>query len=154
MDRREVAERLVALAQLDIDAVHAYGQALERVDHPALRERLTSFRADHQRHVEDLSALIRGLGEQPPPYSRDFKGFLIEGFTLLRSLSGIEGALQAMKTNETLTNHRYNDALAIPLPPEVRAVVERHLADEQRHLLYVEQALRERPWEQGARHTL
>ncbi|QKT03136.1 ferritin-like domain-containing protein [Ectothiorhodospiraceae bacterium 2226] len=150
MDRRDVAERLVALAQLDIDAVHAYGQALEHVGDPDIHARLSEFRADHERHIESLTDLIRGLGERPPSLSRDFKGFFIEGFTALRSLSGTEGALEAMKTNESLTNHRYNDALAIPLPAEVRAVVQRNLADEERHLAYIEQALRERAWERAA----
>ena len=147
---KNALDTLKALMQLDIDAVHAYTQAIESIQHDGVRERLTAFRTDHERHITDLSDCIIRLGGQPPQRKRDFKGFLIEGFTAMRSLTGTEGALKAMRSNEKTTNQHYREALDVDLSPETRAVVERNYADEQRHLAYVEEALEDRVWEQAA----
>jgi hypothetical protein len=48
---------------------------------------------DHQQHIENLSRILRLNGEEAPEQTKDFKGFLIGGFTSLRSVTGDEGAL-------------------------------------------------------------
>ena len=53
------------------------------------------------------------LGGNPPKRSVDLKGLLLEGFTALRSVTGTEGALKAMQSNEKTTNKKYQEALAI-----------------------------------------
>jgi uncharacterized protein (TIGR02284 family) len=146
-DRDKIIDRLEALIHLDVDAVHAYEQALDRIEAPTIAARLASFRDDHERHIDDLMAAIRSLGAQPPEPSRDIKGVLLEGMTALRSMTGSEGALKAMKMNEELTNRRYQEALEADLPPTIRAVVERNRMDEARHLAYIEECLRLRAWE-------
>lgn len=138
---------LKSLVHLDIDAIHAYEQALEKIDVAEVSQRLGEFRADHQRHVDELSAVIRRHGGEPPESSRDFKGFLIEGFTALRSVTGTEGALKAMHLNEKLTNSRYDRALSLALPPDARMIVEKNRSDERRHLEYIESAIRAKVWE-------
>src|SRR5690625_4396391 len=111
MNTQEIIERLNSLIQLDVDAVGAYDQAIERIDTPSIQSDIMRFRDDHKRHITDLSTLVERLGGKPVEASPDFKGFLIEGFTALRSITGTEGALKAMKGNEELTNKRYEDAL-------------------------------------------
>jgi uncharacterized protein (TIGR02284 family) len=143
-------DTLKSLMQLDIDAVHAYSQAIDKIDHARVREQLIAFRRDHERHIADLSDVIVRLGGDPPERARDFKGFLIEGFTALRSMTGTEGALKAMKGNEETTNKHYRDALELDFSPDVRAIVQRNYGDEKRHLAYVEDALADRVWEQAA----
>ncbi len=147
MDTQTVIERLESLMQLDHNAVSAYDQAIERVDVPAVREKLEEFKADHERHIVDLDTLIRRLGGTPKEISRDVKGSLIEGFTALRSITGTEGSLKAMKSNEQLTNRQYDDALSLELPDEVREVVERNRDDERRHLAFIEASIDRRVWE-------
>jgi uncharacterized protein (TIGR02284 family) len=147
MDVDATAKKLSSLAQLDIDAVHAYGQAIEQIDAPAIREQLTRFREDHNRHIRELSEKIRELGKTPPEHSPDFKGFLIEGFTALRSMTGTEGALKAMQTNETLTNNRYEEATKSDFRLDIKALVEKNYSDEKRHIQYIENALSTRSWE-------
>jgi len=147
MDTTEMAKNLSSLVQLDIDAVHAYNQAIEEIDVVSIRDQLTEFRNDHSRHITELSDEIRQLGETPPEYSKDFKGHLIEGFTSLRSKMGTESALKAMQSNEKLTNKNYDKARSWTLTPTAKALVEKNYADEQRHLHYIEQALAARTWE-------
>jgi rubrerythrin len=140
-------DHLVTLVQLDIDAVQAYGQAIDNIDIPEIRERLDDFREDHERHIDELSAAIRRLGGEPPERAADFKGYLIEGYTAIRGAMGIAGALRAMKMNEILTNTTYEQALALDLPNDVMAIIGRNREDERRHLAYIEAVLEDRVWD-------
>jgi rubrerythrin len=148
METTEILKELTSLCHLDIDAIHAYDQALKHVDVTHIKTQLTGFRDDHHRHVKDLSEIIRRLGGQPPSFSPDFKGFLIQGMTSARSMTGTEGALKAMKTNEQLTNRNYNKAAGMAFPSDIKTVVERGLADERRHLATIEQWIQTSAWEQ------
>lgn len=134
-------ETLNDLIQLDYDAVKAYEQAIDRVDDPEVEDNLESFLLDHERHITDLAQLVRELGGAPKELGRDLKGFLLSGMTALRSTTGTLGALRAMRTNEKLTNHRYEKALAHDLPSHVRAVVAVNFEDERRHLRVIEQQI-------------
>ncbi len=152
MTNKEIAGQLRQLAQLDIDAVHAYDQAIGAIDVLGIKDQLTQFKLDHQRHITELSQEIQKLGETPPAYSRDFKGFLIQGFTAARALLGTEGALKAMRDNEKLTNSVYAQAMAKPFPEQLLGLIKKNYADEQRHLSSIEQTLSTRAWEgAGAR---
>jgi uncharacterized protein (TIGR02284 family) len=148
METKETIKTLSDLCQLDIDAVHAYDQAIERIDHSEIRSNLEAFKADHERHINELSQAIRDLGAEPPERKRDVMGFILEGFTALRGITGTEGALKAMRSNEKLTNRNYENALHEDLPPGVREMVRRNREDERRHLTYIEQCLDARIWEQ------
>jgi rubrerythrin len=138
---------LKSLVQLDYDAVLAYNQALDHIDLADVHKQIADFRDDHERHITELSALLRDEGEDAPARGRDLKGFFIEGFTAVRSVTGTEGALKAMKTNEELTNRRYESALTAELSTDARKLVEKNFHDEQRHLRWIEKTLAERPWQ-------
>lgn len=99
--------------------------------------------------------VLHGVAEEKSSAARtnwpgNFKGFLIEGFTAIRSAMGTEGALKAMRSNERKTNQDYSDALSLDMPADVRAIVQRNYEDERRHLGYVEETLRARVWESVA----
>jgi len=143
MNRDGIVDILTDLTQLDIDAVFAYEQALERIDEEAIYKEIASFRDDHLRHVDDLSELIRKYGGTPPERSRDFKGFFIEGFTAMRSITGTRGALSAMQDNEKTTNTTYKTALAEhpDLPEDALTLLQKNYADEKRHLSFITNAL-------------
>jgi uncharacterized protein (TIGR02284 family) len=146
VSEKEVADKLNSLIQLDIDAVHGYNQALEHIDVPTVKDRISEFRDDHQRHIRDLSSLVASMGEKPPEFSPDFKGYIIKGFTSFRSAMGTEGAIKAIEMNEKLTNKKYSEATTWDLSAEAMNLVDRNYEDEKKHLAYIEQALRERPW--------
>jgi rubrerythrin len=147
VDVDEMVKKLSSLVQLDVDAVHAYDEAIQQIDTVAVRERLKHFRNDHDRHIRELSEKIRELGKTPPEPTPDLKGIRIKGFTALRGITGTEGALKAMQTNETLTNSRYEEAADSDFRNDIKAIVEKNYKDEQRHLRYIEEALSTRAWE-------
>jgi len=140
-------EEINSLIQLDIDAVEAYKQALKNIDFPSIHQSLESFRQDHEEHIKALSDEIRQLGGKPMERSQDFKGFLIEGFTAIRSITGVEGALKAMLGNEKLTTKTYEKALSADVPASTKDIIRKNYEDEKKHLKYIEDALDLKVWE-------
>jgi rubrerythrin len=152
MNRNDILDLLGFLLKLEYDAIQAYNQAIGKVDVPNIREQISLFRDDHERHVDKISAMIHSMGEEPPERSHDVKGFFLEGFTGISSAAGTESIIQAMETNENLTNQHYDRALQKDLPSEIRTQLEENFENEQRHLQYVEQALTGRIWEPSETH--
>lgn len=136
----EALDQLNHLVRIDLDAVRAYTQAIENVADSSVGEMLTLFRADHERHIADLSAAITALGGEPARQPH-LAGFALAGFTGVASGVAVQGALMAMQSNEIVTNQAYDLALDADLPPDVRRIVERNLEDERRHLSAIRQRL-------------
>ncbi len=143
-----VIETINDLIQLDVDAVHAYDQAIEACEVSDIKTKLEEFRADHERHIADLSSAVTSEGGEPR-VSKDVKGFVIEGFTAIMS-QGDHSALLSMRGNEELTNRSYRTALDEEMPDHIRSVVERNYEDEQRHLAWIKDALDQKIWERAA----
>ena len=137
MTEADLLNQLEDLIQLEVDATHAYDQAIKAIDEPAIKDRLTEFLEDHHRHIELLSAQVQKLGAPPPELSSGFRGFLIFGSAALRSLSGTKGALEAMEINEKKSCSSYLNACELDWPGEIRSLIRANLADEQRHLAFI-----------------
>ena len=141
MEQKEIIERLNDLIQLDVDAVEAYDHAIRHVAFQDIRKRFRGFQEDHGAHIKNLTELVLQLGGTPVKAKPDLKGYLLEGFTTLMSLTGTKSALEAMKMNEKLTNRKYEEAAAWDLPEEVAKLLRVNLSQEQRHLSYIEELL-------------
>ena len=96
---------------------------------------------------ETFFSFLFELGGEPVERSSGGKGFFLETFSAIRGLTGIRGALGALRTDEEITNRTCRDALSKPLPPDVRSLFEQNRQDEQRHLGYLEGVLSAREWE-------
>lgn len=151
MNQGQTVEKLNHLIQLDFDAVGAYQAAIDRIDVESIRASLREFQEDHRRHIADLSAQVRRLGGEPKDRP-DAKGFVLKGFTAVTSMMGTEAALRAMQGNEKLTNTTYANALRESWSDEIRTLLEKNHRDEQRHLAWIEDALRNRIWEHTGAH--
>lgn len=134
MKQHDLAEKLIDLCQLDIDAIIAYRQAIVSIEDPELRRMLDGFRTDHENHVLELANCIIDFGARPPEFKKDFKGFVIEGMTAVAGGIGSGAALMAMLGNETLTNARYKAAQSLAGPGNVMALLAKNYQDEQRHI--------------------
>ncbi|MBM4380353.1 MAG: ferritin-like domain-containing protein [Deltaproteobacteria bacterium] len=75
-------------------------------------------------------------------------GFFLEGFTATISMVEDEAALKAMQGNERITNRSYQASLEEAWPDDLRQLTARNYGDEQRHLAYIREALRNRAWEE------
>ncbi|HLL46402.1 MAG TPA: DUF2383 domain-containing protein, partial [Longimicrobiaceae bacterium] len=61
----ELVAELNDLLQLDHDAVGAYTLAIQALPTDAHRDTLVRFREDHERHVAELTELVRRYGGAP-----------------------------------------------------------------------------------------
>ena len=144
-------EELNELIRFDRDAIGTYTEAINAVHDERIRGPLSGFREDHQRHVSDLSEVVRRLGGKPVE-SPDLKGVLRKGMTKIAGLAGEEMILKAMKSNEEAINKAYNHHATLDFPNDILDLIKRNYEDEKRHLKWVEDALRTRIWEQPAAH--
>lgn len=148
MNSKEIANKLSDMIKLDIDAVQAYKQALDNIEEQDIHSEISQFCNDHKRHIRDLTQCIEDLNETPPSLTPDLKGFFIEGFTALRSLTGTEGALKAMQGNEELTNKKYAEALSWKVPQSIKNILQKNYEDEKRHLTYITKVLANENWKE------
>lgn len=128
-----VCTDLDKLIQLDVDAIGTYREAIAHVADRAARTDVELALADHERHVEELTMVIRELGGTPNRRERDFKGMLLERMARLRS-RGTVGALRALRLAERLTNRSYDKTSHAYMPPIGQIIVIENLDDERRHL--------------------
>ena len=137
MNDKNLIEAMSNLVQLDIDAVHAYDQAVKEIDDTIIRDRLLKFQEEHRNHISGLSKQIANLGGQPPERSQDLKGYVIEAFAAIRSFTGLKGALNAMKTMEEITNRYYGEVVSWEAPSEVKELLRTYFSEEKIHLDYI-----------------
>lgn len=136
-------EMLQDLIKLDHAAAEAYEAAIERLDNASYKTQLAAFMRDHERHIQELSPIVRTMGGDVPE-GGGAKEMLTEGKVALSSLGGDDSILKAMKSNEKDTNTAYERAVE-NCPVEARDIVERGLADERRHYDWILEQLGEEP---------
>ena len=143
-------EELNELIRFDYDAIGAYNSAISDIKELHIRDPLIQFRGDHERHVQNLSAIVARLGGKPVE-GADLKGMVRKTMTKVAGLGGTELVLKAMKSNEELLNKTYSHHLTkFEWPDDIKQVIRDNYGDEQRHLAWVESALKTRLWEAGA----
>ncbi len=125
------------LLRLDHDAVQSYGIAIEHLDAAAHQEKLREFRADHERHIEQLSGLIRQQGGKPVGGPHLTTGAVKAAVQQAGRAGGDRGILTAFKTNERQARDKYRRHAEKGHAGEVGDVVARGAADEERHYAWV-----------------
>src|SRR4051812_28599398 len=86
-NEKDVVRLLKDLIELDYDAIEAYRAAIDRIEDPTDKTQLRRFLEDHERHVSELSVLIRNVGEEPPQ-GADIKAILTKGKVVIGGLMG------------------------------------------------------------------
>jgi hypothetical protein len=135
------------LAQLDAESAACCAAALQRLDAPALREPLATFRADHLHRIQVLNALLVGLGAEPVRAVVEVRHGSLRGPGTPHRATRIEATLTALLGGKHLTDRSYALVLRNDWPPELEAVLRAHAAQEQRHVRWLQEALSQRPWE-------
>lgn len=140
-EESELGELLCDMIVLDQDAIEAYTAAAERIEDASICERLDEFRADHERHVRDLSEIVRDMGmtaPEAPEVNREVARVAI----IMSKMGGDHGILMGLKSTEDQTNFAYEHAVKhADITDEVRSVLELNLSDEQRHRAWIEDQL-------------
>ena len=144
MDNAELILKLTSLAQLDVDAVDVYREALARTTDEDVRKNFERFQGEHEYHSTKLLDAVVALGAPRPEPKVDLLGHVADLVTSLRSRSGTKGALHALLTAERYHNSRYDAAAAWDVGDvEIAAQLGTFRDDERRHLEFVEMRLGE-----------
>jgi len=121
------------LLLLEHDAIAAYDQTISRLENPAWKQTVAGFKADHDRHVQELMKIASGIGATQYREG-DMKQMLTTGKVALASLMGDSAILGAMRTNEEDTVAAYERASRhAEVPADARSIFERAHQDEVRH---------------------
>src|SRR5258708_6065275 len=107
LSTQKIIEELNELIRFDFDAVGVYTEAIDHIKETEVRDPLMRFRVDHERHISDLTAIVRRLGGKPVDKA-DLKGVLRKAMTRIAGLIGTETVLRAMKSNEEVLNKTYS----------------------------------------------
>ncbi|MGA2400485.1 MAG: ferritin-like domain-containing protein [Syntrophobacteraceae bacterium] len=135
----EMADRLNSLVQVDIDAVHAYRQVMPLMGPGRVKDQLIRFQQDHERHIDQLSAVVRALDSEPPVLVTDVEGLHIQGFAAIGGATKPQSATEAVRAVEELANRLYRESCALDFTPNIKELVRRNYGEEQRHLRYLEE---------------
>lgn len=139
-DAALVAE-LNDLLQLDHDAVQAYSLAIKGLTSPERRETLTRYRGDHERHVRELTELIRAHDGIPVQLSHIPTGPMKLAVQAIGNAGEDREVLLAFKSNERQVRDKYRRMADRSHSPDVAEVLSRAAADEERHYNWVAQEL-------------
>ena len=139
-DRHDSAALIAELAdllQLEYDALPVYGLAIAALRRAEYRDALADFRDDHQRHIRELTRLIRDLGGIRLPLPHLPTGLLKLAVQVAALPGGDRAILLAFKSNEWQSKAKYARHAGRAHPPEVAALLERNATDEARHYAWV-----------------
>jgi bacterioferritin (cytochrome b1) len=142
LDGAPLIAELNDLLALDHDAVQAYTYALATLPDDAFRETLARFRGDHERHIKELAERVRAHGGMPLHLPHIPTGGFKLAVQALGTLGGLRETLLAFKANEGQVREKYRRYTLHRYPPDVMEVVQRALADEERHYAWAEEMLR------------
>jgi rubrerythrin len=141
-DVRRIAT-LNDLLQLDHDAVGAYGIAIHATADESRRETLREFRADHERHIEEITRLIQDRGGKPIQAPHLPTSVFKLAIQKAGTLGGETSLLLAFKANERQSRDKYRRAAEDSDDLEVADVLARAADDEIRHYDWAARTLQE-----------
>lgn len=131
-------DALYELCELDYDAVEAYEAAINRLENNNYKEHLSKFKAEHQRHVEELRMLLKKHNENFPE-GPSAKQILAQGKVVFADMFGDEAMLKAMLSNEKDTNEAYETINSHKgMWPDAVEILEKGFSDEKRHKRWLE----------------
>lgn len=144
---RNKPSNLSHLCQADINTFKTYQIALKKVNVAAMFESLKQFQMQHLHHIETLNDKIKAEGGVPVKNNTNrFKKFFALCYTVLRSMTGTEGALKAMLNNERSALIAYQEAYNQNSSSETKGLIKSYLDEEHKHVEHIEFLLHNKPW--------
>jgi rubrerythrin len=129
------------LLKLDHDAVQAYTLAIRLLENADHKRQLEVFRADHQRHIDELTQLIRSRDGTPLELPHLPSGVFKLAVQAIGSAGGDRAVLLAFKANERQVRDKYRRAARAVHTADVTSVLARGADDEARHYAWALEAL-------------
>ncbi len=129
------------MLMLDHDAVQAYSLAINRLSSELYKQTLTTYRGDHERHIRELTELIRRYGGIPMELPHIPTGAFKLATQAVGAAGGDVGILLAFKSNERQGRDKYRRVANERHPEDVALVLQRAANDEATHYAWVLEVL-------------
>jgi rubrerythrin len=133
----QLVAQLNDLLQLDHDALQAYDTAIGLLQARQYKDRITEFRGDHERHVQELTTLVKTYGGVPVQLPHLPTGVFKLAVQGAAAAGGDKALLLAFKANERGSRDRYRKAADESNPPEIAGFLRTAADDESRHYGWV-----------------
>lgn len=135
-------DALKELVELEYGAIDAYEAATERLDSPKFKSKMHEFKSDHERHIQELTTLLKKNNAEVPEKGVLGKQLLTTGKVLMATIVGDNAILRAMLSNEKDTNTAYERMNEHDEKwPEAVTILKKGLADERKHKAWIEEVL-------------
>jgi rubrerythrin len=141
LSETELVAELNDLLKLDHDAVQAYTLAIRSLDNDSYRETLRQFRGDHERHIDELTRLIRAHDGMPIQLPHLPTGAFKLAVQAVAALGSDRSVLAAFKANERQVRDKYRRVARENHTADVTTVLARAADDESRHYAWVLETL-------------
>lgn len=137
-----MAEKLLSLAQADLDLAAIYEQALTRVSEPVIKERLSKYRQEHVSHFQELADCIVDMGVDMPRRCSNPVELVSRELSASGAAADLHGILHFLYGQEMITHRAYQEAAREELSLKAQALVDTGCSDEKQHVIFLEDALR------------
>lgn len=134
-------DTVVNVYQHDLAACDVYKEVISHIEDASIKSTLSGFLADHERHVERLTILLKEEYATQPSERKDLKGTLLSGYTTVRSMTGQEGALKALQTAENSVLKTYQESLPLVTNEKAKDLIRTQLGDEENHSRFIASTL-------------
>ncbi len=146
MDKNTLKEsalvaRLNDILQLDHDALGAYDLAIQSLKSPTYKGAVRRFRADHERHITELTQLIRERGGIPIELPHLPTGVFKLAVQQAGALGGDKAVILAFKANERQGRDKYRRAAEASEDLEAADILARGADDEAKHYAWALEVL-------------
>lgn len=141
LDTQALVVELNDLLRLDHDAIRAYGIARERLKGAGFRDVLERFTEDHERHLDEVTRLVRRYGGRPLELPGASAGSFQLEIEAVPAAAGDAELVLALKANARRARDAYRGLAQRAYPPEVAAVLRRAANDEAAHYVWALETL-------------
>jgi ferritin-like metal-binding protein YciE len=141
-NQQNFSDALKDLIELEYAAVDAYDAAITRLENSEYKTKITGFKKDHEKHIEDLSILLKSNNQEVPKSGNYSKELITTGKVVIADLLGDEVILRALRSNEIDTNTAYErmNERKDKWPDSV-AIIAGGLHDERRHKEWLDKTI-------------
>lgn len=132
---------LQELLELEYIASETYEAAINRLEDTEYKDKLSQFKADHQRHIQQLSSYLK-KHKADVPQGPTGKQIMTISKVAIGKLFGDQAILQAMHDAEDDTNTAYERITQHKSKTkDCDEIVNAALADERKHRAWVEKTI-------------
>ena len=132
---------LQALVKYEMVDSLILSQAIKSVKDQAVKQQLLQFKHECELRIKGLEILLHKLGLEIPSRTKNATSYIMQGFVVVRGLTGDKGVLKALRSNEKKVLSIYELALKNDLPGDVRPIVQNVYDGVRRHVQYLEDKL-------------